>query len=153
VDPVLAGPGPVGKSHRADCDPLPVVLAELVECPPMVLQNGPQRPPGEEDDRCRTSTRGLLSQRAKVRHEHEPASPLLIHRAGEVAGGGRVEGRRRAALVDTDRAEGHLMPPEASPDAVRIGDVARDDLQRFVVHIDCGRVANYGGYTMTVSES
>jgi len=42
--------------------------------------------------------------------------PLVIHRAGDVAGGGRVEGRR-TALVDTDRAEGHLMPHETSPDA------------------------------------
>ena len=75
-DPVLAGPGSSVKSHRADCDPLPVMLAELVECPPMVLQNGPKRPPGEEDDRCATSARGLLSQRAEVRQEHEPASPF-----------------------------------------------------------------------------
>jgi hypothetical protein len=45
------------------------------------------------------------------------------------------------------------MPPETSPDAVRICHVARDDLQRFVVQPKGGRVANYGGHSMAVSES
>ena len=45
------------------------------------------------------------------------------------------------------------MPRQASPDAVRICHVARNDLQRFVVQLDGGRAANYRGHTMTVSES
>ena len=65
---------------------------------------------------------------------------MMVHRLGEVVGRDRVEGRR-AALVGTDGAEGHLMPSETPPDAGCIRDIGGDDSERLMIQPERGRTA------------